>query len=196
MEHRKILLVDGHALAFRAFYALPELTAPDGTPTNAVVGFFNMLGKILSDWSPDLYGVMFDAPGPTFRHEAYKEYKAGRKPTPEEFKVQTPIIIEMLKALGVPVTVRDGVEADDVIASVACTAAREGVEVLVLTSDKDLLQILAPGISVLRPQKGISTFTLLDEKAFGEEFGFPPSAMKEYLALVGDAVDNVPGVAG
>lgn len=196
MKREKILLVDGHALAFRAFYALPELTAADGTPTNAVVGFFNMFRKILDDWSPDLCGVMFDAPGPTFRHEAYEEYKAGRKPTPEEFKVQTPIIVEMLKALGVPVTIRAGVEADDVIASVACTAAREGVEALVLTSDKDLLQILAPGISVLRPQKGISTFTLLDEKAFGEEYGFPPSVMREYLALVGDAVDNVPGVTG
>lgn len=147
MKGKKLLLVDGHGLAFRAFYALPELTAPDGTPTNAVVGFFNMFQKVREDWKPDMYGVIFDAPGPTFRHEAYEAYKAGRKPTPPEFKVQVPLISELLALLGIPVVMRQGVEADDVLASVACTAAREGLETLILSSDKDILQILGPGLS-------------------------------------------------
>lgn len=196
MKGKKLLLVDGHGLAFRAFYALPELTAPDGTPTNAVVGFFNMFQKVREDWKPDMYGVIFDAPGPTFRHEAYEAYKAGRKPTPPEFKVQVPLISELLALLGIPVVMRQGVEADDVLASVACTAAREGLETLILSSDKDILQILGPGLSVLRPGKGITSFKLVDEGSFVEEFGFPPSAMTDYLALLGDTADNVPGVPG
>ena len=122
-DRKKLLLVDGHGLAFRAFYAVRELNAPDGTPTNAIVGFFNMFQKIKEDWNPDLCGVVFDAPGPTFRHKAYAEYKAGRKPTPPEFKTQLPIILELLDAMGVPVVSREGVEADDVLASSACAAA-------------------------------------------------------------------------
>ncbi|NLK18823.1 MAG: DNA polymerase I [Synergistaceae bacterium] len=196
MEGKKLLLVDGHGLAFRAFYALPELTAPDGTPTNALVGFFNMLQKALEDWTPDMWAVIFDAPGPTFRHEAYPDYKAGRKPTPPELKVQVPIISELLGLMGVPVVTRPGVEADDVLASFGCSAAREGVETLILSSDKDILQILGPGVSVLRPGRGVSSFKLMDDQNFREEFGFPPSAMTDYLALLGDAADNVPGVPG
>lgn len=195
-KRKKLLLIDGHGLAFRAFFALPALNAPDGTPTNAVVGFFNMFRKILDDWGPDLSVVAFDAPGPTFRHKSYEEYKANRPPTPQDFKVQPPLIMDLLHALGVPVVVREGVEADDVIASLACTAREHGMETLIVSSDKDLLQVIAPGISILRPHKGITTFQLLDERAFRTEFGFPPPAMKDYLALVGDASDNVPGVPG
>lgn len=196
MKGKKLLLIDGHGLAFRAFYALPELTAPDGTPTNAVVGFFNMFQKVIEDWKPDMTVAVFDAPGPTFRHEAYDEYKAGRKPTPPELKVQTPIILELLNLLGVPVVMREGVEADDVLASVACTAAAEEMETMILSSDKDVLQVLRPGISVMRPGRGITSFNLMDEESFKEEYGFPPSAMTDYLALLGDSADNVPGVKG
>ncbi|NLB83821.1 MAG: DNA polymerase I, partial [Synergistaceae bacterium] len=196
LKERKLLLVDGHGLAFRAFYALPPLTAPDGTPTNALVGFFNMFAKILDEWKPDLYGVIFDAPGPTHRHLAFKEYKAGRKPTPEEFKTQLPLLIDLLQALGIPVTRRDGVEADDVLASVGCTAAALPMETLILSSDKDMLQILAPHLSVLRPKTGISSFQMVDEASFTKDFGFPPPLMTDYLALLGDASDNVPGMPG
>ena len=196
MKGKKLLLVDGHGLAFRAFYALPELTAPDGTPTNAVVGFFNMLQKALEDWTPDMCAVIFDAPGPTFRHEAYEDYKAGRKPTPPELKIQVPIISELLGLMGVPVVMREGVEADDVLASFGCSAAKEKLETLILSSDKDILQILGPGISVLRPGRGVSSFALLDDGSFREEYGFPPAVMTDYLALLGDAADNVPGVPG
>ncbi|MDD3390776.1 MAG: DNA polymerase I, partial [Synergistaceae bacterium] len=134
MEGKKLLLIDGHGLVFRAFYALPELTGPDGTPTNAVVGFFNMFQKVREEWQPDMCGVVFDAPGPTFRHEAYAEYKAKRKPTPPDLKTQVPIITELLELLGIPVVMRPGVEADDVLASVACTAAGEKIETMILSS--------------------------------------------------------------
>ncbi|MDR1376998.1 MAG: DNA polymerase I, partial [Synergistaceae bacterium] len=108
--NNKVLIVDGHGLAFRAFYAVPPLNAPDGTPTNAILGFMNMLAKVEGDFSPRDCVVVFDAPGPTFRHELYKEYKASRKPTPEEFKPQVPLLRELLMALGYPVVMETGVE--------------------------------------------------------------------------------------
>ncbi len=192
----KVLIVDGHGLAFRAFYAVPPLNAPDGTPTNAILGFMNMLMKVEEDVAPCCCAVVFDAPGPTFRHELYKEYKAQRKPTPEEFRPQVPLLRELLISLGYPVIVEKGVEADDVIASLALTTVREGREAVIVSSDKDLMQVLAPGVKMLRPVKGITTLKDYDEISFEREYGFAPSSMIDYLALLGDAVDNVPGVAG
>ncbi|MDD2206798.1 MAG: DNA polymerase I [Aminobacterium sp.] len=196
LKNKTILLVDGHALAFRAFYALPELTAPDGTPTNAILGFVNMMFKTIDECHPDMTAVIFDAPGKTFRHDVYPEYKMGRRPTPEEYKIQVPILLELLRAMGIKVVVKDGVEADDVIASAACGATRLGVNVVALTSDKDILQVLQPGVRVIRPKKGITIFTEYNEITFEEEWGFAPTAMPDYLALLGDSVDNIPGVPG
>ena len=195
MSGERILLVDGHALAFRAYYALPELNAPDGTPTNAVLGFINMLLKIINDEAPDRVVVFFDAKGETFRHEAYKEYKENRPPAPEEFKSQIFIIKELMKRFGYPVIEIEGVEADDAIASCA-HRLRENGEILVLTADKDMLQLIRTNVKVLRPIKGVSVFKTYDEKAFEDEFGFPPSSFPDYLALIGDKVDNIPGVPG
>ncbi|MDR1378680.1 MAG: DNA polymerase I [Synergistaceae bacterium] len=194
--NNKILIVDGHGLAFRAFYAVPILNAPDGTPTNAILGFINMLTKVENDVTPYACVVVFDAPGPTFRHELYKDYKAQRKPTPEEFKPQVPLLKKLLTLLGYSVVMESGVEADDVIASMALAVARDGQEAVIVTSDKDLFQVLGPGVRILRPQKSITTLKTYDEMVFTEEFGFPPSSMPEYLALRGDASDNVPGVPG
>ncbi|MCF7936380.1 MAG: DNA polymerase I [Synergistales bacterium] len=191
-----ILLVDGHGLAYRAFYALPELNAPDGTPTNAVLGFSNMFLKVLEEWRPDYTAVIFDAKGPTFRSEQYAAYKEGRAPTPEELTVQIPLIEELVEAMGFPVWIRQGVEADDVIAATAHRFAGGENRMVVLTADKDLLQILGDGIQVLRPKKGVSTFTLFDRASFREEYGFAPESMRDYLAMVGDSVDNVPGIKG
>jgi len=196
LAKQKLLLVDGHALAFRAFYALPELNAPDGTPTNAVLGFVNMLLKVLNDEKPTHVAVVFDAKGETFRHQAYREYKAGRQPAPDAFKVQLPLIKELVALLGLPLLEIEGVEADDVIASAALRAASSGLEASILTADKDLMQILAPGIRVIKPSKGVSDFKVYDAETFTEEYGFPPQAFVDYLALVGDKVDNVPGVPG
>lgn len=196
LKDKTVLLVDGHALAFRAFYALPELTAPDGTPTNAILGFINMMFKTIDDCHPDMTAVVFDAPGATFRHEIYPEYKMGRRPIPEEYKVQVPLLQQVVRAMGIKVVVKEGVEADDVIASAVCGAARLGVKVIALTSDKDILQVLQPGVRIIRPIKGVSTFTEYNEASFEEEWGFPPTVMPDYLALLGDAVDNIPGVPG
>ncbi len=193
---KKMLLVDGHGLAFRGFYALPEMNAPDGTPTNAILGFVNMLLKAMEEWQPEGIGLFFDPQGPTRRDEMYAEYKEGRRPTPDEFRVQMPLILELSEALGFPIFIESGVEADDLIASTALASAKEGWDTIILSADKDLLQLLRDGLTLARPTKGISEMKMYYEHSFTEEYGFAPGAMADYLALVGDAVDNIPGVAG
>ncbi|MBR1672475.1 MAG: DNA polymerase I, partial [Fretibacterium sp.] len=136
----KILIIDGHGLAHRAFHAIDgTFTAPDGTPTNMIMGFTNMLARAQDDVSPRCAVAVFDAPGPTFRHELLPQYKATRKPSPPEFKQQLPILQDLLRLMGIPVLVEDGVEADDVMASLALRAAGEGYQAVLLSSDKDLL---------------------------------------------------------
>ena len=194
---KELLLIDGHGLAFRGFYALPPtLTAADGTPTNAVVGFTNMLVKCIDEWGADGVGLFFDPHGPTRRKDIYAEYKAGRKPAPEEFKVQMPLIIDISRAMGLPVCIRDGIEADDCIIATARKAAAEGWRVKILSADKDLFQVVGEGVAVVRPAKGVSDFRNYDEEYFTKEYGFTPASMADYLALLGDAVDNIPGVQG
>ena len=196
MPGKKILLIDGHGIAFRAFYAVPMLNAPDGTPTNVLVGFFNMFARARHVWKPDEVFCAFDMKGPTFRHQLYPDYKSTRKPTPDEFKVQIPLLHEMLPLLGVRLMERETVEADDLIGSAACQFAARGDEALILTSDKDIMQALRPGVKILRPGKGVSSFETYDEGVFTEKYGFAPSGMVDYLALMGDAVDNIKGVPG
>ena len=196
LKEKNFLLIDGHAMAYRCFYALPPLSAPDGTPTNVITGFFNMILKISQEWETSRVLVTFDAKGPTFRHESYPDYKKGRKPTPDEFKVQLPILQDMLRAFGIHVESREGVEADDVIASTALKCKEEGMNVIALSSDKDLMQILEEGITIVRPITGISKFRTYDRDVFQEEYSFSPSRMPDYLALIGDKIDNVPGVPG
>lgn len=194
---KKLLLIDGHGLAFRGFYALPEtLAASDGTPTNAIVGFTNMLIKCIDEFKPDSLGLFFDPKGPTRRHEMFKEYKEGRKPTPEGFKVQIPLIIDISKLMGVPVFIRDGMEADDYIVSTAKNSALLDFDVTILSADKDLFQVIDENVSVMRPTKGVSEFKIYDASAFEEEYGFKPPLMADYLALLGDNIDNIPGVPG
>ncbi len=195
--NKKILLIDGHGLAFRGFYAVPEgLSAPDGTPTNAIVGFMNMLLKTFEKWQPDGVALFFDPKGETVRKKAYAQYKEGRKPAPDAFKAQMPLIIELSRAAGVPVFIRDGIEADDCIVSTARSLAAGGDTALILSADKDLLQILDKNIFVIRPTKGVSEFDFYDKAFFEKKYGFPSERMSDYLALLGDAVDNIPGVAG
>ena len=195
-KKEKLLLIDGHGLAFRGFYAIPEMNAPDGMPTNAVLGFMNMLMKAMEQWNPDKIAIVFDPHGPTARDAMYGAYKEGRAPAPDAFKRQMPLIIELSEALGFPVFIEDGTEADDLIAATASAAAEEGLDTVILSADKDLLQILRSGVTVARPSKGISEFKLYDDSGFEKEYGFAPSAMADYLALVGDAADNIPGVPG
>ena len=196
MSEKKILIIDGHGIAFRAFYAVPELNAPDGTPTNVLVGFFNMLARIKSEQNPDEIYAAFDMKGPTFRHLIFQDYKATRKPTPEAFKAQLPILEEMLASLGIRLMRRAGIEADDLIGSAAVQFSQRGDEVIVLTSDKDIMQIIRPHVRIIRPGKGVSSFEVYDEAFFTEKFGFAPDKMADYLALMGDTADNIPGVSG
>ncbi|MFP4482081.1 MAG: DNA polymerase [Thermovirgaceae bacterium] len=196
LNENLVLLIDGHGLAYRAFYALPELNAPDGSPTQAILGFVNMLLKTLDENDPLRVGVVFDAAGPTFRHEAFKEYKENRQPIPETLMEQLPAIKDISAAMGFTVYEREGVEADDVIAASAKKAKENGYDVLVLTADKDMFQLLDEGVRVMRPVKGVSTFKMYDRKRFTDEYGFKPEAMADYLALVGDNADNIPGVRG
>lgn len=193
---KKILLIDGHGIAFRAFYAVPGLTAPDGTPTNVLVGFFNMLSKVCHDLKPDEIYTAFDMAGPTFRHRIFPDYKANRKPAPDEFKQQLPILQKMLPLLGIRIMQRSTVEADDLIGSAAKLFAESGNDVLVLTSDKDIMQILAPHITLIRPGRGVSSFDKYTAESFTEKNGFAPDKVVDYLALMGDSVDNIPGVPG
>lgn len=204
MIHIKtFFIVDGHSIAYRAYHAVnARLSAPDGTPTSAVVGFMNMLYYAQDELRPDCTIIVFDASGRTsgvhaFRYDLQEDYKSNRKPMPEDLKIQLNILQKLLEALGFRVIIREGVEADDVAASIAKLAQAHGDEAVVLTSDKDLFQILSPHIKIMRPIKhGVSRAEIYDTKTFTEEYGFPPSSMADYLALYGDSSDNIKGVKG
>ncbi len=195
----KLLLLDGHSLAYRAFYALPaDLATPDGTITNAVFGFTSMLTKVLADEKPELIGVAFDAPVKSFRHEMDPDYKAGRKATPDVFKSQLPLIREVLEVLEIPTIEIPGVEADDVIATLATQAADAGMDVIVVTGDRDAFQLVRdPHLKVLYNKRGVSDYALYDEAGIVERTGgVTPAQYVQYAALRGDSSDNLPGVPG
>ncbi|MEX1006564.1 MAG: DNA polymerase I [Acidimicrobiia bacterium] len=194
----KLLLIDGLSLAFRAFYALPtDLATPNGTVTNAVYGFTSMLVKVLTDERPDEIVVVFDAPGRTFRDDLDADYKAGRTATPDLFVPQLPLIHEVVDALRIPTLEIDGVEADDVIATLATRAAEAGTDVIVVTGDRDAYQLVHdPHVKVLYNRRGVSDYVLYDEAGIVERTGVTASQYPEYAALRGDPSDNLPGVAG
>jgi DNA polymerase I len=195
---RKLLLLDGHSLAYRAFYALPtDLATSSGQVTNAVYGFTSMLIKVVGDEKPDHLGVAFDTKAPTFRKELDATYKAGRKETPDLFKSQLPLIRQVLETLAVPVIEIDGVEADDVIATLAERAAADGIDVIIVTGDRDSYQLVRdPHIRVLYNKRGVSDYALYDEAGIFERTGVTPAQYPEYASLRGDPSDNLPGVPG
>ncbi|MEN3026660.1 MAG: DNA polymerase I [Chlorobiota bacterium] len=196
---RRLYLVDGMSLLFRAYHALMRtgLHAPTGEPTFATFGFANMLLALLRAEQPELLAVVFDTPTPTFRHEQYAEYKATRQAPPEDLAIQLQHVKELLDALGIPRVELPGYEADDVIATLARQAADAGYAVFCVTSDKDFFQLLSDRIRVLRPatQEGTS-YQLWDLERLQQEWGLQPEQVVDFLALVGDPVDNVPGVRG
>ncbi len=187
-----LCLIDANNLLYRAFYALPRLTAPDGTPTNAAFGFARVLLKILREDRPDAVAVVFDAPGPTARHALYPEYKANRLKVPEDLAAQIPLVKELVDALGVPRIEESGVEADDVIGTLSREAEASGMEVVIVSSDKDLYQLVSDRVRV---RDGIRERTV-GSREVEETFGVPPSRIVDLLALAGDPSDNVPGVPG
>lgn len=185
-------ILDGTSLIYRAFYAIRELRNSKGFPTNAVFGFTKMLQKFLREKKPEYLVAVFDAKGPTFRHKVYEEYKIHRKPMPDELVLQLPWIRDLVRAYQIPILEISGFEADDIIASLT-QLAKEDFDVLILSPDKDMLQLVEPHVHVMpHPVEDV----LLDEKKIETDFGVPPRKIVDYLALVGDSSDNIPGVSG
>ena len=194
---RKILIIDGHSLAHRAFHALPPtLSRADGTPTNAVLGFCNMMVKLLEQEQPDVGICAFDRPSPTFRHEAYEAYKATRKPMDESLRVQIPIVREAARAFGFAVVELDGFEADDVIGTVSRMAEEAGDEAIIVTGDRDALQLASDQVRVVLTRRGISEFEEYGPEEVRARYGFGPELIPDFKGLMGDVSDNIPGVPG
>ena len=187
---KPLVLVDGMGYLFRAFYALPPLTTSRGEPTGAVRGVLSMLYKLLDDYEPERIAVVFDAPGKTFRDDLYSDYKANRPPFPPDLKAQIEPILEAVEAMGLAILRIDGVEADDVIGTLADKASRAGLTTLISTSDKDMAQLVDERTSLVNTM----TDTEMDPEGVREKFGVAPDRIIDYLALVGDNVDNIPGV--
>jgi DNA polymerase-1 len=190
-------LLDGHSLAYRAFFALPpDLATTTGQPTNAVYGFTSMLIKMLQDEQPTHVAVAFDRGEPTFRHEQYVEYKANRRETPSDFRSQLPLIFEVLDALGIARLSVPGYEADDIIATLAVQAVDAGMDVLIVTGDRDVLQLVSPHVTALMTRRGISEMTRFTPDAVVAKYGLTPAQYPDFAAIRGDPSDNLPNIPG
>ena len=185
-----LLLIDGSSFIFRAYYAMPNLTAPSGEPTGAVYGVINMLKQMQKKYATKYWGCVFDTIGKTFRDHLYPEYKAGRSETPPDLIPQFENIYAIIKALGIPVIFKEGIEADDIIGSIAIAAKNNGYKVLIATSDKDFAQLVDDDITLINTM----TDEKLDHNGVINKFGVAPDKIIDYLSLVGDKIDNVPGV--
>src|SRR5271154_3259997 len=192
MAARKLILVDGSGYLYRAFHALPPLTTSRGEPTGAVLGVLNMLNKMIKEEAPDRIAVVFDAPGRTFRDDLFDQYKAHRAPMPDDLRSQVQPLLEAVEALGLPLLRVAGVEADDVIGTLAIQGAAAGYEVLISTGDKDMAQLVGPHICLVNTMSN----TRLDRAGVKAKFDVLPEQIVDYLALVGDSSDNIPGVTG
>ncbi|CED58121.1 DNA polymerase I [Moritella viscosa] len=187
-----LVLVDGSSYLFRAYHSPPHLTNADGMATGAVYGVVNMLKSLLTQFSPSHIAVIFDAKGPTFRNEMYPDYKAHRPPMPDDLRCQIEPVHEIVKALGLPLICISGVEADDVIGTIAAQASAEGRAVLISTGDKDMAQLVDENVTLINTM----TDTVLDPQGVKDKFGVPPELIIDLLGLMGDAADNIPGVPG
>jgi DNA polymerase-1 len=185
-----VILVDGSSYLFRAFHALPPLNNSKGQPTGAVYGVINMLRKLREEYQPEYMAVVFDAKGKTFRHDIYKDYKAHRPPMPDDLKAQIEPLHQLIKALGFPLISVEGVEADDVIGTLASHATQQKKEMLISTGDKDLAQLVNPHVTLINTMNN----EVLDEAGVEGKFEVPPARIIDYLTLVGDTSDNIPGV--
>ncbi|MDQ1715922.1 MAG: polymerase, partial [Frankiaceae bacterium] len=194
----RLLLLDGHSLAYRAFFALPveNFSTVTGQATNAVYGFTSMLINVLRDEQPSHVCVAFDLPQPTFRHEMYAEYKAGRAETPTDFRGQISLIQDVLRALAIPVLSLGGYEADDVIATLAVQGAAADMDVLIVTGDRDVLQLVDDRVTVLMTRRGISDMTRFTPAEVLEKYTLTPEQYPDFAALRGDPSDNLPNVPG
>src|SRR5882724_707913 len=185
-----LVLVDASSYVYRAFHALPPLTNSRGEPTGAVFGVLNMLLKFLRDYQPERIAVVFDASGRTFRDDLFAAYKAHRQPMPNDLRAQIEPLLAILRAQGLPLLRVEGVEADDVIGTLACRAARAGHSVLISTGDKDMAQLVDGSITLINTMSN----TVLDRAGVKAKFDVFPEQIIDYLALVGDSSDNIPGI--
>ncbi|MNO88826.1 DNA polymerase I [compost metagenome] len=193
---KKILLIDSNSLMNRAFYALPPLTNSDGIHTNAIYGFTNMILKIQDEIVPDYIIATFDKKAPTFRHNEYAEYKAGRKKMPPELAEQFPLTKELLSYLGIPIFELDGFEADDLLGTLSKKAEENNIEVYVLTGDKDALQLASDTTNIIITKKGVSEKEVYNRQRMQDDFGVTPLEFIDVKGLMGDKSDNIPGVPG
>lgn len=189
-EVNRLVLVDGSSFLFRAFHAVPPLSNDQGQPTNAIYGVTNMLKRLLVDEDTPYVAVVFDAPGKTFRHQLYREYKANRPPMPNELKVQIAPLFEVIRAMGLPLIIESDVEADDVIGTLTYLAQAQGFQVVISTGDKDMAQLVNDQVSLVNTM----TNKVMDIQGVQDKFGVLPEQIIDYLALMGDTVDNIPGV--
>jgi DNA polymerase I len=187
-----LFLIDGNNYVFRAFYAIPNLTNSKGFPTNAIYGFATMLIRIIKEWKPDYIAVAFDVKGPTFRHEAYELYKATRRAIPETLIPQIPYIKDMIRGFSIPVLEKPGIEADDVIGTLARRYSEQGLKVVIVSGDKDMMQLVGENVVIVDTMKD----KVYDAAAVLEKFGVPPEKVVEIMGLTGDATDNIPGAPG
>ncbi len=191
-KKERVFIVDGNSVLYRSYYALPALSTSRGFPTNAIYGFHNIIRKLIKEEKPRYLAVAFDVKGPTVRHKKYEAYKAQRKPMPDDLSVQIPKVKQLLEALNIPYFEMQEYEADDVMATIAEKLRKQGIETVIVSGDKDLLQVLKPGILIYHPGKEI----YIDHKSCEEVFGVKPEQVPDVLALQGDPVDNIPGVKG
>src|SRR5271170_5704646 len=189
MTARKLLLVDGSSYLYRAFHALPPLSSSRGEPTGAVLGVLN---KLIKEEAPERIAVVFDAPGRTFRDDLFDQYKAHRAPMPDDLRSQVQPLLDVVVAMGLPLLRVSGVEADDVIGTLALQGAESGFEVLISTGDKDMAQLVGPHVGLINTMSN----TRLDRAGVKAKFDVYPEQIVDYLALVGDSSDNIPGVTG
>ena len=189
-SHKKLILIDGSSYLYRAYYALPPLTTSKGQPTGAVHGVLSMINKLSNEHSTKYFAIVFDAPGKTFRDELYEHYKSNRPPMPDELSVQIKPILDVIKAMGVPLIQIKGVEADDVIGTVCNKNSKAGIDILISTGDKDMAQLVNEKITLVNTMTG----KILDREGVKEKFDVYPEQIIDYLALVGDNSDNIPGV--
>lgn len=186
------ILVDGSSYLFRAFHGLPPLTNTKGQDTGAIYGVINMLKSLIKQYNPTHIGVVFDAKGKTFRDDIYPEYKANRPPMPDELRSQIAPLHEIIRAMGLPLIIEDGVEADDVIGTLARQAGEQGIDTLISTGDKDMAQLVNEHVTLINTMNN----QLMDVQGVHDKFGIPPELIIDFLALKGDKVDNIPGVPG
>jgi len=192
MNKKKLVLIDGSSLLYRSYYAIRFLTNSEGFPTNAIYGFVMSLKKLMDKENPDYLGIVFDTKGPTERHKIFTEYKAHRKPMPEDLVVQIPLLKKIIDAMNIATFEHSDYEADDILGTFARKASREDIQTIIVTTDKDLLQMVDQNTSVYNPTKDLR----MDEKTVKEHFGVSPSQVIDVLALWGDSSDNIPGVPG